>query len=163
VFIATPHGGSTLATLGVGRVASLSVRQPPLNKAIHDEAVRDNPGAFRPEYERRVPTTVDILEPSSTTLASVRELRVPAWVTTHSIIGNAHTSAVSGPGDCVVAVSSARHPGVVSEVLVPATHTKVHHHPDTIREVERILLEHLRETGLGGPDRMDAIPDAQRP
>ena len=163
VFIATPHGGSTLATLGVGRVASLSVRQPPLNKAIHDEAVRDNPGAFRPEYERRVPTTVDILEPSSTTLASVRALRVPAWVTTHSIIGNAHTSAVSGPGDCVVAVSSAQHPGVVSEVLVPATHTKVHHHPDTIREVERILLEHLRETGLGGPDRMDAIPDAQRP
>jgi hypothetical protein len=48
-------------------------------------------------------------------------------------------------------------------VLVPATHTKVHHHPDTIRELERILLEHLHETGLGVPDRTDAITDAQRP
>jgi len=149
VFIATPHGGSTLATLGVGRVASLTVRQPPLNKAIHDEAVRDNPGAFRPDYERRVPTTIDILEPDSTTLAALRSLRTPAWVTTHSIIGDAHTSALNGPGDCVVPVWSARHPGVVSETMVPATHTKVHHHPDTIRELERILLEHLRETGLG--------------
>jgi len=156
VFIATPHGGSTLATLGVGRLASLTVRQPPLNKAIHDEVVRDNPGVFRPDYERRVPTTVDTLEPDSDTLAALRGLRVPAWVTTHSIIGDVHTSALNGPGDCVVPVWSARHPGVVSEVMVPASHTKVHHHPDTIRELERILLEHLRETGLG--TAADAAP-----
>jgi hypothetical protein len=156
VFIATPHGGSTLATLGVGRLASLTVRQPPLNKAIHDEVVRDNPGVFRPDYERRVPTTVDTLEPDSDTLAALRSLRVPAWVTTHSFIGDVHTSALNGPGDCVVPVWSARHPGVVSEVMVPASHTKVHHHPDTIRELERILLEHLRETGLG--TAADAAP-----
>jgi hypothetical protein len=56
----------------------------------------------------------------------------------------------------VVPVWSARHPGVVSEVMVPASHTKVHHHPDTIRELERILLEHLRETGLG--TAADAAP-----
>jgi hypothetical protein len=37
---------------------------------------------------------------------------------------------------------------VVSEVLVPATHTRVHHHPDTIVELERILVQHLHETGL---------------
>lgn len=153
VFIATPHGGSTLATLGVGRVASLSVRQPPENKALHDEAVRDNPGAFRPDYERRLPTTIDVLEPQSTSLAAIRRMRIPGWVTTHSIIGDAHTSLIEGPGDGVVPVSSARHPGVASELYVPAIHTRVHHHPDTIREVERILIEHLRETGLPEPAR----------
>jgi hypothetical protein len=29
---------------------------------------------------------------------------------------------------------------------VPATHTRVHHHPQTVMEIERILLEHLNET-----------------
>jgi hypothetical protein len=69
-------------------------------------------------------------------------------VTTHSVIGDAHQSPVGDGGDCIVPVSSARLPGVMSEVLVPATHTKVHHHPDTIAELERILVQHLRETGL---------------
>jgi hypothetical protein len=36
---------------------------------------------------------------------------------------------------------------VVSEITVPATHTRVHHQPATIAEVERILAEHLRESG----------------
>ncbi len=148
VFIATPHSGSMLASLGVGRVASLTVQQPPEMKAIHDEITRANPGSFRPDYERSLPTTVDVLEPSSTILQSLRGLRVPCWVTTHSIIGNAHHSPVGDGGDCIVPVSSARLPGVVSEVLVPATHTRVHHHPDTIAELERILVQHLRETGL---------------
>ena len=148
VFIATPHNGSMLASLGVGRAASLTVQQPAEMKAIHDEIVGANPGSFRPDYERSLPTTVDVLEPDSMILQSLRGLRVPCWVTTHSIIGNAHKSPVSDGGDCIVPVSSARLPGVVSEVLVPAKHTKVHHHPGTIAELERILVQHLHETGL---------------
>jgi pimeloyl-ACP methyl ester carboxylesterase len=148
VFIATPHSGSMLASLGVGRAASLTVQQPPEMKAIHDEIVRANPGSFRPDYERSLPTTVDVLEPSSAILQSLHGLRMPCWVTAHSIIGNSHQSPVGEGGDCIVPVSSARLPGVVSEVLVPATHTRVHHHPETIAELERILSQHLRETGL---------------
>ena len=148
VFIATPHSGSMLASLGVGRAASLTVQQPAEMKAIHDEIVGANPGSFRPDYERSLPTTIDVLEPDSTILQSLRGLRVPCWVTTHSIIGNAHRSPVNAGGDCIVPVSSARLPGVVSEVLVPAKHTQVHHHPVTIAELERILVQHLRETGL---------------
>jgi len=147
VFIATPHGGSLLATLGVGRLASVTVRQPAEGKAIHDTIVQANPGAFRPDYERSLPTTVDVLEPQSEILMALRGLRVPCWVTTHSIIGTGHPSPISGPGDGIVSASSARIPGVVSEINVPAKHTKVHHHPTTIIEVERILLQHLHETG----------------
>ena len=57
------------------------------------------------------------------------------------------TSLISGPGDCIVPASSARLPGVVSEVTVPAKHTQVHHHPISILEIERILAQHLQETG----------------
>jgi len=148
VYIATPHAGSSLASLGVGRIASATVRQPEELLAIHRAAVRDNPGALRPEYERSTPTSIDILEPKSSILKAIHSLKTPCWVTTHTIMGNAYTSPISGPGDKVVPISSARLPGVVSEVVVPAAHTKVHHHPITVLEIERILDEHLRETGL---------------
>jgi hypothetical protein len=45
-------------------------------------------------------------------------------------------------------VTSARLPGVVSEVYVPSVHTELHHHPITVLEMERILGDHLRENGL---------------
>jgi len=151
VFIATPHRGSALASLGVGRIASLTVRQPPESVAIHDEIVQANPGAFREDYQRQLPTTVDVLEPDSTLLNALLGLRVPCWVTAHSIIGNAHKSVICGDGDCIVPVSSARLPGVVSEVYVPAKHVRVHHHPRAIAELQRILVQHLHETGLPCP------------
>ena len=146
VFIATPHRGSILAALGVGRLASLTVRQPPEMEAIHDEAVRLNPGAFHPDYERRLPTSVDLLRPNSSILQAVDRLRTPCWVKTHAVVGRAHES-LAGGDDCVVPVSSAHTPGAVSEIEVPASHTRVHHHPRTIAEVERILLQHLQECG----------------
>lgn len=148
VFIATPHRGSILAALGVGRLASLTVRQPPEMEAIHDEAVRLNPGAFHPDYERRLPTSVDLLRPNSSILQAVERLRTPCWVTTHAVVGRAHES-LAGGDDCVVPVASAHTPGAVSEIEVPASHTRVHHHPRTIAEVERILLQHLQECGVG--------------
>ena len=147
VFIATPHHGSMLAALGLGRVASLTVQQPPQAKAIHDEVVDANPDAFRSDYAQRLPTTVDILEPNAHLLNALRNLRIPCWVTTHTVIGTGHKSLAGDYGDCIVSASSARLPGVVSEITVPATHTRVHHQPATIAEVERILAEHLRESG----------------
>lgn len=150
VFIATPHRGSVLAALGVGRLASLTVRQPPEMEAIHAEAVRLNPGVFHPDYERRLPTSVDLLRPNSSILQAVERLRPPCWVTTHAVVGVAHHS-LAGGDDCVVPAASAHTTGAVSEITVPASHTRVHHHPQTITEVQRILIQHLRECGVG-PD-----------
>jgi hypothetical protein len=147
VCIATPHRGSALASRAVGRLASLTVRPPEESRAIHDEMVRRNPGAFREEFERRVPTTVDLLTPDSGPLVALERLRPACWVTMHSIHGDIHLS-LAGRDDKVVPVESALTPGAVSEVAVPASHTRVHHHPDTILELRRILTQHLRETGL---------------
>lgn len=148
VYIATPHAGSSLASRAVGRVAAVTVRQPPQTAAIYQQLVTLNPDTFQGDFEKSVPTTVDILEPESTILRALRGLRPPCWVTTHSVIGNAHRSLIGGDDDdCVVPVSSARIGGVVSEIEVPATHTRVHHQPKTVRELERILTQHLRECG----------------
>jgi hypothetical protein len=145
VFIATPHRGSVLASLGVGRLASLMVREPADIAAIREQAAALNPGALRPEYAKRVPTTVDLLRPTATTLQALERLRPACWVATHSIVGDGHPSLTGGRDDCVVSVASAHAPWALSEICVPATHTKVHHHPLTVVELRRILTQHLVE------------------
>jgi pimeloyl-ACP methyl ester carboxylesterase len=146
VWIATPHRGSVLASLGVGRLASLVVREPPDIAAIREQAAALNPGVLRPEYAKRVPTTVDLLRPTATTLQALERLRPACWVATHSIVGDGHLSLTGGRDDCVVSVASAHAPWALSEICVPATHTKVHHHPLTVAEVRRILTQHLDES-----------------
>jgi len=145
IYVATPHRGSIVASMGIGRLASLAVREPAEIAAIRKQAVTLNPGALRPEYADRVPTTVELLRPSSTTLQALERLRPACWVATHSIIGDGHASLTGGRDDGVVAVDSARIPGVISEVCVPAKHTRVHHHPRAIVEVEAILRAHVAE------------------
>jgi len=149
VFIATPHEGSSIASRGVGKLASLTVRRPPEITAIQRMLVAANPGAIRPEFEQNLPTTVQLLEPSSTLLQTIYDLHPPCWVSLHSVVGVVHHSVTGERTDCLVPESSARYPGVVSELDVRASHTKVHHHLETVAEIERILRQHLLETGLG--------------
>jgi pimeloyl-ACP methyl ester carboxylesterase len=146
VCIATPHRGSVLASLGVGRLASVTVRPPPEAQALHDTAVRLNPGAFDDDFARKLPTTIDLLEPDSLLLRALERLRPACWVAVHSIVGDGHHSLTGGRDDCVVSVESAHTAGAASEIAVPATHTKVHHHPLTAAELRRILRLHLEES-----------------
>jgi pimeloyl-ACP methyl ester carboxylesterase len=145
VCIATPHRGSALASRAVGRLASLVVRQPEEMSTMHQAMTALNPDGFRPEYRQRMPTTVDLLEPNSPLLAAMDRLRPAPWVTFHSVHGDVHWSPV-GRDDWVVPVSSALTAHAVSELAVPACHTRVHHHPETVAELRRILEQHLRET-----------------
>jgi len=148
VCIATPHRGSSLAVRGVGKVASLTVRRPPEMTALYADIQRQNPGAFRADFARRLPTTIDILRPDSSTLQALERLRPACWVTVHSVVGDGHVSVLGGRDDGVVPVASAHTASAVSEITVPTSHTRVHHHPRTIEEMQRILLQHLHETGL---------------
>ena len=148
VFIATPHQGSSLASLGLGKIASLTVERPAELTAIHDQLVADNPGALRPEFEESLPTTIDVLTPHSPLLDTLYHLRPACWVAIHNVIGVAHHTLRGERTDCVVSETSARHPGALSELDVKATHTGVHHHLTTVAEIERILQLHLVESGL---------------
>lgn len=142
VFIAAVHQGSSFAARGIGQISSALVERSPQDEAVHDELVAANPNAFTKKFVRRMPTSVDLLEPQDPTLAAIRTLHVAPCVKLHSIIGTGRTLLLDGPGDGVVTVTSARHPGVASECFVDATHTTILRHPDTQAEIRRILLEH---------------------
>lgn len=158
VFIATVHEGSSFAARGIGRVSSALVERSPRDEAVHNELIAANPNAFKKEFVRRMPTSIDLLEPQNASLAALRALRVSPCVKLHSIIGTGRTLLLDGPGDGVVTVTSARHPDVESEVYVDATHTTILHHPDTQCEIRRILLEHVTTVGAAGAATIRETP-----
>jgi len=95
----------------------------------------------------RIPTSVDMLRPDNLMLQSIFELPVNPQVAMHSIIGVGQEGRFNKEAsDGVVPVSSAKHPNVESELIVDAGHD-LHHHPDTIREVVRILRTHAAARG----------------
>lgn len=141
IFIATPHRGATLANSIVGRFTSRLIQRPEDSRHVFAEVVRDNPGLVRRPL-RRLPSSVDLLEADHPLLLSMLEMPRAPGVSTHSIIGVGH--GVFQEGDGVVPISSARLPGVASELVVPATHKDIHHQPQTLAEVRRILGEHLQ-------------------
>jgi hypothetical protein len=108
----------------------------------HEQLVRDNPGAFRAEMSRKVPTSVDLLEPDSLILQATDRLPYKNDVALHSIIGDDRTSVLQGPTDGVVAVSSARLGGGESELVVDAQHTHVQRKLESVEEVIKILTRH---------------------
>ena len=146
IFIATPHGGSSFATRGLGRLGSSLVQPAEEAEEMHDELVAANRGVFSRQFERRVPTSIDLLEPEDPTLQAIRTMRVSPCVRLHSIIGTGRTMLMEGPGDGAVSVASALHPGVVSERFVDATHTAIQHHAETQVEIRGILRAHLIES-----------------
>jgi hypothetical protein len=132
----------------VGRISSALVEERPESRARHEQLSRDNPGLFRPELSRRVPTSIDLLEPDSLVLQSTQYSLYGPGVSVHSIIGNDRWAIGEGPSDGVVPVSSARIAGVQSELIVDAEHTQVQRHPNTVREVICILTNHAAMFGM---------------
>ncbi|MFN0017471.1 MAG: esterase/lipase family protein [Pirellulaceae bacterium] len=145
IFIATPHCGSNDASGMVGNGASLLVRESPQEAQMHRQLLEQNPGVFSQFIQKRMPTSIDLLQPDSPLLSAMREMRVGDEVQLHTILGVATIPSLRGPTDGVVPVASARHPGVRSESTTHAPHSKVHHAPESTREVARILSEHLAE------------------
>lgn len=149
VFVAVPHGGSTLATRSIGQVGSRLVSPEDEAKDQHRQLIADNPGVFSSEVRRRIPTSIDLLESRSKILQALYNLPVNQHVTMHSIIGNGRYSIHEGRGDGVIGVHNARHRGVASELLVPASHTDIHERSETVCEVWRILGEHYEQYPCG--------------
>ncbi len=156
IFIGTPHRGSKLASGTVGNITSRLVRQSGTLADQCTQFIQLNPDAFTTPM-RRVPTSVDLLRPDSPMLQTIFELPVNRQVRMHSIIGVGHGIGKEA-GDGVVPVASAKHPGVESELMVEAKHD-LHHHPDTIDEVVRILRLHASSD----PRLSPAVPLASTP
>jgi pimeloyl-ACP methyl ester carboxylesterase len=145
IYIATPHRGSMYAGRCVGRVGSALVVEQPEWAERHAQLVRDNPDAFRYEMRRGIPTSIDLLEPSSEILQATDRLQYRQGVPLHSIIGDDRWTCAQGRGDGVVAVRSAQLGGVQSELFVDASHTEIQQRTETSQEVIRILQLHAAQ------------------
>ncbi len=164
IFIGTPHRGSVIAQRAIGRLGSLLIQDPTTTREVHRRVVQSNPGVFSPEFARRVPTSVDLLEPSSPLLQAIARLPIDHGVRYHSIIGRGRWMLGNGDSDGVVPVSSAKLGGASSEFLVHAKHTRLTYHPEVIGELFEILRAHLLEgTSIGAvPNWMAAASKSQK-
>jgi pimeloyl-ACP methyl ester carboxylesterase len=166
VFIGTPHHGSKLSPSWPAQLAAHFIHLPKdLMQAAHDAAVQD-PHLGPSLSHGRLPTSVDLLAPGAPALELLAARPKPADVHFHSIIGEVYGKGESG-SDGVVPYSSAHLAGVDSEIVIPAGHLTLHHHPRAVLEVWRILLAHLREVRGGeglpvGPPFLP-LPDSGGP
>jgi len=157
VFLATPHRGSDLSRGFVGRLGASLIAEPDQIGNLLTQLIKDNPNTFERRF-RRLPSSVETLEPDSKILEALLQMPAnPKIVTFHSIIGSNRPSGKHESTDGIVPYHSAHFDGVASELVVPSDHS-VQKSQDAIREVRRILLEHL------GPSQVAARPPvAQTP
>ncbi len=141
VFVGTPHRGAAVATRVVGRVSSALVRRNPDDYEKLREIIADNRGAFRISPWGRLPTSIDMLEPSDRMLQATERMTLSDRVHFHTIAGTGLYTLGPGKGDGVVPLSSATHPVAESELQVKTTHTNIHRHPESTAEIWRILSE----------------------
>jgi pimeloyl-ACP methyl ester carboxylesterase len=158
IFLGTPHRGSKLSPSTVGRLAVRLVTLPRDLMATAKDVAAENPDLAKVFGSKPLPTSVDLLAPGSPALELLASRPRPRDVHYHSIIGEVPLSRApvetwlsgdSEVGDGVVPYRSAHLDGVDSELVVPADHFHVHHHPRSILEVRRILLEHVEECDRG--------------
>jgi pimeloyl-ACP methyl ester carboxylesterase len=147
VFLGTPHHGSSLSPSLPARLANRFVELPGKLMTAARDLAKENPGLFPGDLWERLPTSLDFLAPAAPALEVLAALPPPPGVHYHSIIGDSTGKGPQG-SDGVVPVASAHLETAKSELLVPADHTHVHHHPRAVQEVRRILLEHLEDIPL---------------
>lgn len=148
VFIATPHRGSGMALDTVGRIGKALVTLPfTLAKAS---------ASFFGSLARSgmklpiagMPTGIDGLSPKNPLLPLSASM--PVAVPFHSIIGNEAKAGVAGGTDGIVPYWSSHLDGAQSELIVKSGHG-AHEHPLAIREVRRIMQEHMQKQGPAAP------------
>jgi hypothetical protein len=147
VFLATPHRGSDLSRGVVGRVSANLISDPDHIHNLLSKLVKDNPDAFDSRSFKRLPSSIETLATDSpipilTALLRMQPSPAPDAPRFHSIIGSLKPTGIDKTTDGVVAYPSAHLDGVDSETVVRSDHG-VQKDPDAIREVHRILRQHI--------------------
>jgi pimeloyl-ACP methyl ester carboxylesterase len=152
VTLGTPHRGSPFAN-GVTRWAgSKLITLPKKMLDGRDQLIAQNKGFFRPGAPLDIKTSIDSLSPDSPVLPVLLSAAPGPWVSYHNVVGRDPDPGLEkylvGEGDGVVALSSARLDEMrqlQSQIIVPADHSSVHRHPQSVLEVRRVLFEQLAE------------------
>ncbi len=139
IFIATPHRGSAPDSGVVRSVGACLTRVVSPSMFARKAAGVEN--ALWP------PTSIDEVTWDHSLLKDLEHARADAGVPCHSIIAALNDPSAKGATDGIVPVASARLGGARSEVVV-RTHHLCLKHPDVVREVRRVLLEHSASLAL---------------
>jgi len=162
ITIATPFRGSEFSNDATRWLGSKLIRIPKMLISERQALYRENPDFFRKDNLLDVNTSIDSLAPDSQILPVLLSAPAPQSVHYHNIVGRLGEKGllrrVTGDGDGVVSVSSAHFERASSEITVDADHSSIHRHPLTVLEVERVLLEHLRELDAPPPSKLQRLP-----
>ena len=147
VFVSTPHRGSFLARRWFAGLIDGFISLPREVSALSRRVFADE-ARLPKELRGRRMTSLDNMDPGSPLLERLVREPLESGVAFHSIIsiGNADPDdpdELAEADDGVVAYESAHLEGVESEALVRSGHS-CQSEPATIRELRRILLEHVR-------------------
>jgi hypothetical protein len=147
VFMAVPHGGSSMAQGLVGAVGSSMITLPEELVEPLEKIAKDNRKATRLKEgeDFEVSNSIDNLSPKSPTLIAMKQIPYAEGLPYHSLIGDVSGKG-GGPGtsDGVVPYESAHIGGAASELVVKSDHG-VPLDPAAMLELRRILRLHLEE------------------
>ena len=147
IFISASLRGSNKATGFMGRLGRKIIGTPEDLWDAGQEAIQIAKPPVDTKVVKKMPNSVDVLDPENRFLLTINELPTAKGVPYHSIIGDrgkggnlSRTPPVSTDG--IVPYWSSHIDGAVSELIVPSDHW-ANRNPKAIDEVRRILIEHL--------------------
>jgi len=140
IFIAVPNEGSPWAHRPVGKIASRMVKYSPQQTEMHRTLMQQNPDVFHPDLQKRIPTSVDLMNPDNQLLQAIQKISLAPWVESYAIAGTGGSSlSRMGPSDGVVTLRSATTPAAGQTYYVDAIHTDILRNSLTIDLVTQIL------------------------
>jgi pimeloyl-ACP methyl ester carboxylesterase len=146
VFISTPHHGSYRATGWALDLVRWLITMPGTMFSQFQDFLKQD-AALGQLKASRLPNSVENMSPGHPFLRALNDLPIDSHVTAHSIIAVLGDwpliGSLIGRNDGVVAYESAHLDGVASEFIVHSGHS-TQAEPETINEVRRILIEHLK-------------------
>ena len=148
VFISTPHRGSEMALGTLGKIAKALVALPFTMVKASASLLGSLATLGHSLPVKGIPTGIDGLSPKNPVLTTSADM--PVMVPFHSIIGNEAKAGVAGGSDGVVPYWSSHLDAAESELIVKSGHS-AQDHPLAIREVRRIMRDHMKRSAGDTP------------
>jgi pimeloyl-ACP methyl ester carboxylesterase len=163
IFIATPHGGSYQASQTIVSVFRRLVTLPVTIVAASADFLANAGETLKLQKDRRTFNSIAGMSPGNPGIEALRAIPVAPGIHAHSIIPTLQDGPLDTRNDGVVQYKSAHIDGVDSEAVIEHSDHSTQSNPLTVREVRRILLEHLVKAcpqGCETPAPMTAAPGA---
>jgi pimeloyl-ACP methyl ester carboxylesterase len=152
VTLGTPHRGSEFANDVTRWLGNKIITLPSKVLEGRDHLLAHNRDYFRPGAPLDIKTSIDSLAPDSPVLPVLLSAAPGPWISYHNVVGRdpdpGWEKYFVSDGDGVVSLASARLDEMRqlrSQIIVPADHSSVHRHPQSVLEVRRVLFEQLAE------------------